>query len=147
MHRTFVSGVIAVCVLGISTSAGAQAPVPAALRSSQTAMLENQVGDLKAFDELARQLRTWNRFEIVDAEERADVVIALRMTSLGATGLLPVGGSVFVAVPPGSFVWSIRSVEAGKVLWVDSEKGGMFSEYGGIKNLVRRLRLRLEEKP
>ena len=147
MTITFLRCVIAFGLLSAATSVGAQAPVPAALRSLKTAVLENQVADLKALDELAKQLRSWNHFEIVDSEGRADVVIALAMTRLGTPGLLSVGGGVFVAAPPGAFVWSIRTVAGDKVLWIDSEKGGMFSEYGGIKNLVGRLRRRMEEKP
>lgn len=147
MTITFLRGVIAFGLLSVSTTVGAQAPVPAALRSVKTAVLENQVANLRALDELAKQLRSWNHFEIVDSEGRADVVIALARTGLGTPALQPVGGGVFVAVPPGSFVWSIRTVADDKVLWVDSEKSGMFSEYGGIRHLVTRLRRRLEEKP
>lgn len=78
MKTILLAGLIACSLLSASTPAGAQAPVPAALRSSKTALLENQVAGLKALDELAKHLRSWNYFEIVDSEDRADVVIGWR---------------------------------------------------------------------
>lgn len=145
MNTAFSAWLIVAMTLVAPETFLAQAPVPAKLKILKTVFFENQAADLQALDELAKQLRSWGYYQVVDSKDRADLVIALGKANTGTAGVVPVGG-IFVAVQGRAWVWSIRRVTAEDMLWNDSEKIGSFSDYGGIKNLVKRLRERVDAK-
>jgi hypothetical protein len=101
-------------------------------------------GELKALDELAKQFRTWKRFDVVDRKELSDVVATIETAATGRAGAVPVG-DVVVSAEVQAFVLVIRSADTQEPLWSDKETIGAFSRYGGIKKLVDRLRERLEK--
>jgi hypothetical protein len=125
----------------------AQAPVPGAIKIARTVYLENQASDLKAQDELAKQLGLWGRLEVVDSREKADLIVTLAKAETGTTKgvAVPAGQMTFAkSKQQQAFIMSVQVRPTDEAVWSDSETIGKYSTYGGIQNLVTRLKERLE---
>lgn len=138
------SAVLVVCASGLV----AQVPLPPALRDAKTVYFSLEAADMRAMDELAKQWRqALPGMALVDEEVKADVVATVQRGPSGTGygyymyGILGQSGTqawrLMLRQPGGTFA---------EPLYSDSEVIGDFAEYGGIKNLVRRLRTRLAPK-
>jgi hypothetical protein len=70
-----VTTALAVLVVVFASALSAQAPVPEALLRAKRAYMVNEAGDMKRFDSLADELRKWGRFELVDSDQKADIIL------------------------------------------------------------------------
>lgn len=55
----------------------AKDPIPEALLSAKTAVVENAGAEQKDVEKLREQLTKWGRFELVDSRAKADIAITL----------------------------------------------------------------------
>lgn len=75
MRHAYVP-VLLILVVGLGR-AGAQAPTPKALIDAKTAYLVNDGAEQDTFDGLARELRAWGRWTLVDDQAASDVTVTL----------------------------------------------------------------------
>lgn len=133
------------CVLSFGLSAtlvlSAQAPVPRALKDARTVFLVNDAGDQARFDDLASELRKWNRFTLADAEEEAELVLTFGRGATNTGAAVPFAG-IWLTADEEAFSLVIRDRVAHTTLWSDKEAVGLSSK-GTVKKLVKRLRERL----
>ena len=135
-----VSTLSAVVVVVLFARVLAQAPIPAALRDAKTAYLVNEAGDVGRFDRIARELREWGRFTLVERMTEADIVIVLTHQSAGMVGTVnPYGGVVMGRAMRLALV--VRDRATAEPLWHDTTP-----RVGGAPRLVERLRETLEPK-
>ncbi len=123
----------------------AQVPLPPALREAKAVFFSLDAADMRAMDELAKHWRKeLPSVAIVDAPQQADIVVTVLKGPSGTGYGYLVGG---IYGTSGTQAWRlvIRPSDgtSEQTLYTDSEVIGDFSHYGGIKNLVRRLRSRL----
>jgi len=89
--------VLSVPILAVlfSTSAHAQraaggndqyAPLPAQIVSAKTVFLMNETGKAKFGDAIYKQIKTWNRWQVVTSKDQADLVLVV--TDKGGAGSL-----------------------------------------------------------
>jgi hypothetical protein len=123
MTRIFAFS-LSLCLLTV-TLVG-QAPVPRALLDAKTAYLANEGVKGDTFDRLATELQHWKRFTLVDAEPKADVVIAIKH---------PIG--------MGGAYLSVRSTADHSTLWGENA-GVSWSESTMAAKLVKRLRAAID---
>jgi hypothetical protein len=123
----------------------AQAPLPSALREAKTAFLSLEAGDMRAMDDLAKHWRqTLPGVALVEKATEADIVVTVQRGPSGK-GYGYLAGPLFGESGTQAWRLLIRSRDGtfAEPLYSDSEVIGDFAEYGGIRNLVRRLRTRL----
>jgi hypothetical protein len=107
-------------------------PLPSALRQARTVFLVNETPGPTAeteFRELQAQLRLWNRLQVVDRADRADLTMSLTTTQIERTriaGGAPVGARL--ANPKTSIVRSnvstliVRAPSSGEILWAGEDE-------------------------
>jgi hypothetical protein len=134
MTKAFVVIGMLAAVCGVA----AQAPVPQALLTAKRAYLVNPAGDLKRFDTLADEFRKWGRFELVDDEEKADIIIEFGKTVKGHVGSF--SGHTGNVTPIVLASLDIRTRGIGTPLWSDAT--GVIGSPG---RLVSHLREHIEK--
>jgi hypothetical protein len=91
------------------------APLPDKVADAKTVFLINETGKAKFGDALYKQIRTWNRWQIVTNKEQADLILVLTdkggMSSLNPSFYLNVNDPV-----TGEQLWTARTTMQGK-LW------------------------------
>lgn len=149
------AGVAEAVILAMQNSRKPSAPTEAAagrapsLAEARTAYVlnaavgPNWIGTGDRFRELTAELRTWRRFELVEAPDRADVLITLGTASSGQGSAVIVGKTV-VSTSTLVYTLSIQQRQTGVVLWGSSEQVGSFSPKATLKKILKRLR---EEVP
>ncbi len=67
-----------------------QAPLPAEIKAAKTVYLDNESGMAIVLDYAYRELKKWNRFEITDSPNKADLVLVFTATDerSSSTGLV-----------------------------------------------------------
>jgi hypothetical protein len=118
--------VLSVPILAVlfSTSAHAQraaggndqyAPLPAQIVSAKTVFLMNETGKAKFGDAIYKQIKTWNRWQVVTSKDQADLVLVV--TDKGGAGSLNPSFYLNVVDPKtGAQLWTCRTTMQGK-LW------------------------------
>lgn len=61
----------------VSAAKTSHAPLPQKLISAKSVFIDNRSGFQRMMDEAYSELHGWNRFEIVDSRDKADIVIVL----------------------------------------------------------------------
>jgi hypothetical protein len=123
----------------------AQAPIPKLLREAKRIYLVNAGTQPKVVDDVAKRLRDWGRFSLVDSRSDADIVIAVAdSTSAGSSAVAaPIGGGFIIAGGPAkALAIQIRSPQDPDPLYTDVEEHGVGRDE--IKNPINRLCYRLE---
>jgi hypothetical protein len=110
---------IALCapVHARQATAGADqfAPLPYKIANAKTVFLMNETGKARFGDALYKQIRTWNRWQIVTNKEQADLILVLTdkggVSSLNPSFYLNVNDPI-----TGEELWTARTTMQGK-LW------------------------------
>ena len=151
------------CILGLlATAQGAPsqeksyAPLPGKVTAAKTVFIVNVSGTAKLGDELYRQLKTWNRWEVVTDKEKADLVLVLSqqesvegyVSSASATASGSTATGTGVSVPVKSQKWFLHVIDAksGDRLWTsDATMGGkLWRTWGAIaKSLLSDIQKRI----
>jgi hypothetical protein len=134
-----VSAAVAFCLAPRIVAQGA--PVPQALREAQSAYLVNELGDVGRFDAVARELREWGRWKLLDTSNGVDILVVLAGAQAGVVGNVNPATGALVALPVNRVALVIRHPDSGEVLWNDTT-----GRIGAAGRLVDRLRDRLDPK-
>jgi hypothetical protein len=119
-------------------------PIPEALLSAKTAAVVNRGADAKDFDKLCKRLQEWGRFELVQDQKDADIVIRIytrldtRVVQMPNPGLQ--GGVTTVQVLINYL--EILNARDGTELWTDKTSG----DSKDPRQLVNRLKNKMKGK-
>ncbi len=91
------------------------APLPSQIVSARTVFLMNETGKAKFGDAVYKQIKTWNRWQVITDKNQADLVLVV--TDKG--GMKSANPSFYLNVTDaktGSVLWTSRTTMQGK-LW------------------------------
>jgi hypothetical protein len=119
------------------------ASLPPAVLSAKSIFVENQTSDAQLQNSAYTELTKWGRFQIVDAPEKADVVLRLsngnHVRSVSAEELdarLASKSPEEDAVPAGFIRITLVEAKTGNSLWSDQKKSkGTLPPRGMLENL------------
>jgi hypothetical protein len=109
--------------------------LPASVLSARTVYVDNQTTSAELQNTAYTELSKWGRFQVVDAPQKADIV--LRLSNGNYVKLVPANGDSSAndpkpakqnwmgadeAVPPGSTRISVIDAKSGNSLWSDIRK-------------------------
>ncbi len=78
MNRISASVVIiGLCVLAVAAEKDAYAPLPERVASAKTVFLDNETGTNKLGDAFYREVKKWNRWQVVADRRKADLILVL----------------------------------------------------------------------
>jgi len=121
-----VASVLFASILTITLSAPAHAqratsgndqhaPLPEQIVSAKTVFLMNETGKAKFGDAVYKQIKTWNRWQVVTSKSQADLVLVVTDKG-GARSLNPSFYLNVVDPKTGAQLWTCRTTMQGK-LW------------------------------
>jgi hypothetical protein len=126
--------------------------LPPAVLSAKTIFVENQTSDAQLQNSAYTELTKWGRFQIVDAPQKADVVLRLsngnHVRSVSAEELdarLASKPPEEDAVPAGFIRITLVEAKTGKSLWSDQKKSNATLPPRGMLENLRRT-MELQEK-
>jgi hypothetical protein len=91
------------------------APLPEQIVNAKTVFLMNETGKAKFGDAVYKQIKTWNRWQVVTSKDQADLVLVV--TDKGGAGSLNPSFYLNVVDPKtGAQLWTCRTTMQGK-LW------------------------------
>lgn len=138
-----------ILVMAASPLFGQKAPLPQKLTSARTAVVFNDGAWIKVYDKFYTVLKKWNRFQLVETKEQADIVIVLSTNpgSLGG-GIVssPSGVGVVIGGSESKFYMRITDAKDGTPLWSDSAGETMLVS-NSAKRFIKRLRKRFVGVP
>jgi hypothetical protein len=133
------------------------APLPDKVIAAKTVFLVNDSGTAKFGDALYRQVKEWNRWQVVTDRGKADLVLVLSqqeavagvMSSASSTAVGQTASGTGVAVPITTQRWYLHVVDAktGERLWTaDATMGGkLWRSWSSIaKSLLSDIQKRLQ---
>jgi hypothetical protein len=135
------------------------APLPAKVLSAKTIYIQNDSGHADMADKAYTQLRAWGKYQIVDAKEKADLILVLSIASAQAEGVTSSHASFYnyktgawtqgTVSTPNVETWyysRIRLVDAasGDTAWAD-ERAGEKKKSATIE-LIKALQQRMDEQ-
>jgi hypothetical protein len=128
-------------VFSLTAAAGQKAPLPTKLKSAKTLLLVNEGVSAKLFDKVYAELKKWNRFQLVEGKQDADVVMALSRGSMSGA-IAGSKGSIF-GIAAADFSVRITDARDDTPLWADAIDGGHSTWYAG-DSIVSHLRKRMD---
>ncbi len=91
------------------------APLPSQIVSAKTVFLMNETGKAKFGDAVYKQIKTWNRWQVITDKNQADLVLVV--TDKGGMKSMNPSFYLNIADPKtGSVLWTSRTTMQGK-LW------------------------------
>jgi hypothetical protein len=126
---TVVFGIVLLYALTAFAEKKIHAPLPDKVVSAKTIFFINESGTARFGDDLYRQIKAWNRWEVVGDREKADLVLVL-----SPSDTVPV-------------VMTTSSARTGENLWrADASMGGkLWRSWGSIaKSLLSDIQQRLQ---
>jgi hypothetical protein len=126
-----------------SVSAVPLSGVELELGSKKAHLISNST-DQKVFDEVRKQLREWNRWELVDAQDEADVLLVVsdKLTNYGPVGSFSGGtGTIVPVYSDQRFLILLDPTTNENILTISCERRLFSSHTAGV--LVSRLRDRI----
>jgi|SRR5215472_3307530 len=129
--------------LSISAIAGEHPPLPAKLKAAKSVLLVNDGVSAKLFDKVYSELKKWNRFQIVESKDDADVVMTLSHGS--TTGAVAGSKTGIFGISVADISVRVSDAKDDMPLWADSIDGGHSNWYAG-DSIVSHLRKRMENK-
>ena len=140
-----------VLVAPLSVLAQEFAPLPDKLLAAKSVYLINESRDLKAYDRFFKELKGWNRFVVVTAREKADILMVLSSNDRGgvsvssgsatASGNVATGSATAVNIPSTFLQLTVSDPSTSEVLWSDETEKWITSGHAPSK-LVSNLRKR-----
>lgn len=138
------------CFAG-SAFGGDKAPLPKKLLQAKTAYVVNNGSWAKSYDKFYAELKKWNRFQLVETKEEADIMIVLSSKVGESGGGVVVGNTagqpssgVVISSSESTFFISVTDAKDGTPLWSDYTGEAMLVS-NSAKRLVAGLRRRMEE--
>ena len=128
-------------VLSFPAAAGEKAPLPTKLKTAKTLLLVNEGVSAKLFDKVYAELKKWNRFQLVEGKEDADVVMTLARGS--TSGVIAGGKGGIFGATVADFSVRITNARDDTPLWADAIDGGHSTWYAG-DSIVSHLRKRMD---
>jgi outer membrane protein assembly factor BamB len=156
---TVVFGIVLLYALTAFAEKKIHAPLPDKVVSAKTIFFINESGTARFGDDLYRQIKAWNRWEVVGDREKADLVLVLSpsdtvpvvMTTSSATasGQSVSGTTMTAAGNMQTQHWHLYVLDArtGENLWrADASMGGkLWRSWGSIaKSLLSDIQQRLQ---
>jgi hypothetical protein len=150
-------GFAMLCVAAATAQEKTYAPLPDKVSAAKTVFFINDSGTAKFGDALYRQLKDWNRWQVVTDRAKADLVLVLSqqdtvagvMSTASATAVGQTATGTGLAVPITTQRWYLHVLDAhtGDRLWTaDATMGAkLWRSWGSIaKSLVSDIRKRLQ---
>ena len=141
---------LVVILVATQTLLAQQAPLPARLTSAKTAVVINDGTWIKVYDKFYTVLKKWNRFQLVETKEQADIVIVLSTNPGSLVGGMvssPSGVGVVIGGSASKFYMRITDAKDGTPLWADSTGEAFFLVSNSAKKFIKRLRKRFVGVP
>jgi hypothetical protein len=117
-------------------------PIPEALLNAKTAVVANEGADVKDFDKLCKRLKEWGRFELVQDQKSADIVIKIHTRLEDRVVEMPGAGGGVNTVQVLINYLRILNARNGAELWSDKTSG----DSKDPKQLVNKLKNRMKKK-
>ena len=156
---TVVFGVLLLCALAAVAEKKIYAPLPDKVVAAKTVFFLNESGTARFGDDLYRQIKGWNRWDVVTDREKADLIlvlspsdtvpVVLTTSSATASGQSASGTSMTAAGNMQTQHWHLYVMDAktGENLWrADASMGGkLWRSWGSIaKSLLSDIQQRLK---
>lgn len=135
------------------------APLPAKVLAAKTIYLQNESGRADIADHAYTELKTWGRYQIVDAKEKADLILVLRIVTTETQGTQArwvslynsqnqsyTSGSVPTPVTNKWYFtqWTLTDLAGKEIEWSDQRP--WLKKHPATKELANSLRQRVEEQ-
>ena len=146
--------------LGRNKQRTQHAPLPAKVMKATTVYIQNQTNDPAIADRAYTQLKNWGRFQIVDSEQNADVLLVFAFSESRkqerGSGFVSLYNSqtkayTYGMVPDGATtitrtftLMQVVDPKTSDVLWADQQPWR--HRHSGTQKLVLALRQRIEEQ-
>lgn len=140
--RTLVA-VILLCAVAVAAD---YAPMPKVIVEAKTVYIENQSNRARVADDAFRGLRKWNRFDVVEPRDKADLVFVFSDGGVVSTGSVTtgaiVGNSVITSSSPATTCSVTLTVfnNKGERIWANTKP---CSQRGAAIDIIRDLQKRL----
>src|SRR2546423_899142 len=132
---TVVFGVLLLCSLIAVAEKKIYAPLPDKIVAAKTVFFINESGTARFGDDLYRQIKSWNRWEVVGDRGKADLVLVLSpsdtvpvvitTSSATASGQSASGTTMTAAGNMQTQHWHVMDAKTGENLWgADASMGG-----------------------
>lgn len=141
-------------LLSVVAMAADHAPLPQKLLAAKTIYIDNRSSYSTIADKVYSELTKWNRFQVVDSPDKADIVFLLSSTvqTSGYTartttsqyGNTSYGNTSIAADEDGFTHLQIISRDNGQILWAETRRWVMFRS--ATKGIVKDLRKRMEDQ-
>jgi hypothetical protein len=130
----------------ISTGLAQKAPAPERLMRAKSAFVVNDGVWFKAFDKFYGEFKKWNRFQLVQSKEQADIIVVLSNSAGSLVGGVSIpSGGVFVGGSESKFYMRITDARDGTPLWADMT-GETLLVSNSAKKMVSNLQKRMDGK-
>jgi hypothetical protein len=119
-------------------------PIPEALLNAKTAVVANRGADDKDFNKLCERLKDWGRFELVQNQKDADIVIRIYTRVENQVVQMPNpgnSGGVNTIQVPVNYI-EILDARNGAELWTDKTSGTSKDP----RQLVNKLKSKMKKK-
>ena len=103
-------GFFLLCAIGVGAEDKLYAPLPDRVVSAKTVFIINESGTARFGDDLYRQLKSWNRWEVVTDREKADLILVL-----SASDTVPVTVTVKSGTNSGQSTSEMKMSSSGKM--------------------------------
>jgi hypothetical protein len=161
--RNFAAAILLLSVAPMLSAKNKQtvehAPLPAKVLTAKTVFIQNDSSYADLADKAYTQLKAWGRFQVVDAKEKADLILVLTSASTQTQGSgsewmsmcnFQTGACAGGSVPSSKTnTWNFSRVKlidasTGDTAWADQMVWG--AKYSATVELVKALRQRIEEQ-
>ncbi|MBZ5573796.1 MAG: hypothetical protein LAO09_18175 [Acidobacteriia bacterium] len=134
MKRATLLITMALCSVLCGAQEEELAPVPDKVRSAKTVFLLNESGSTKLGDAVYREVKTWNRWQVVTDRGKADLLLVVTQresvegvvatSSATVTGQTATATSVGVPVKSQSWFLHVVDAKSGDRLWTSNAAMG-----------------------
>lgn len=132
------------------------APLPAKALAAKTIYIQNDSGYAEMLDKASTSLKAWGRYQLVDAKEKADLILLLKVATeqkeFHETVSIynPETGWSHGTVPtPSTYAWTFSQTRlidpaTGDTVWADDR--AWIGKHSATEELIKGLRERIEEQ-
>ena len=132
------------------------APLPAKVLAAQTIYIQNESGYAEMVDKASTSLKAWGRYQLVDAKEKADLILLLKVATEQKESHETVsiynpktGWSQGTVRTPSIYAWTFSQTRlidpaTGDTVWADEL--AWIGTHSATEELIKGLRQRIEEQ-